>query len=83
MENVNAGSADGEDTLQQVQSDPLLLLTHCEASTLVTPGAHLLQVSLCERSRTELESLLDKLKTAVRGERLISGLNRLMMLSCL
>ncbi|XP_071328953.1 tRNA:m(4)X modification enzyme TRM13 homolog isoform X2 [Trachinotus anak] len=41
VENTNAGSADGDETVQQV--------------------------SLCERSRTELESLLDKLKTAVRG----------------
>ncbi|XP_022620592.1 tRNA:m(4)X modification enzyme TRM13 homolog [Seriola dumerili] len=41
VENINAGSADGDKTVQQV--------------------------SLCERSRTELESLLDKLRTAVRG----------------
>ncbi|KAG7218875.1 hypothetical protein INR49_019461 [Caranx melampygus] len=30
-------------------------------------GEHATMVSLCERSRKELESLLDKLKTAVRG----------------
>ncbi|XP_039985729.1 tRNA:m(4)X modification enzyme TRM13 homolog [Xiphias gladius] len=40
-ENINAGPADGDETLQQA--------------------------SLCERSRTELESLVDKLKTAVGG----------------
>ncbi|XP_035801298.1 tRNA:m(4)X modification enzyme TRM13 homolog isoform X2 [Amphiprion ocellaris] len=41
VENINAGSADGDDTLHQV--------------------------SLSERSRSEMESLLDKLKTAVEG----------------
>ncbi|XP_070816626.1 tRNA:m(4)X modification enzyme TRM13 homolog [Chaetodon trifascialis] len=41
VENINSGSADGDETLQQV--------------------------SLCEYSRTHLESLLDKLKTAVTG----------------
>ncbi|XP_076582983.1 tRNA:m(4)X modification enzyme TRM13 homolog [Chaetodon auriga] len=41
VENINSGSADGDETLQQV--------------------------SLSEYSRTHLESLLDKLKTAVTG----------------
>eukprot|EP00064_Thunnus_orientalis_P017092 superscaffoldBa00003539_g17169 len=49
VENINAGSADGDETLQQV-----------------TPP--LLQVCLCERSRTQLQSLVDKLKTAATGE---------------
>nr|XP_046247695.1 tRNA:m(4)X modification enzyme TRM13 homolog isoform X2 [Scatophagus argus] len=41
VEDINSGSADGDETLQQV--------------------------SLSERSRTQLESLLDKLKSAVKG----------------
>ncbi|KAF3834598.1 hypothetical protein F7725_027156 [Dissostichus mawsoni] len=42
VENINAGPADGDETLQQV--------------------------SLCDLSRTQLQSLLDKLKTAATGE---------------
>ncbi|XP_026179030.1 tRNA:m(4)X modification enzyme TRM13 homolog isoform X2 [Mastacembelus armatus] len=41
VENINAGAAEGDETLQQV--------------------------SLCERSRTELDAVLAKLKTAIRG----------------
>ncbi|XP_067452114.1 tRNA:m(4)X modification enzyme TRM13 homolog [Thunnus thynnus] len=41
VENINAGSADGDETLQQA--------------------------CLCERSRTQLQSLVDKLKTAATG----------------
>nr|XP_020464805.1 tRNA:m(4)X modification enzyme TRM13 homolog [Monopterus albus] len=41
VENINAGSADGDESVPQV--------------------------SLCERSRTELDALVDKLKTEIRG----------------
>ncbi|KAK1896862.1 tRNA:m(4)X modification enzyme TRM13 like [Dissostichus eleginoides] len=48
VENINAGPADGDETLQQV--------------------------SLCDLSRTQLQSLLDKLKTAAKGHMEALGL---------
>lgn len=65
MENRNAGSSDEAD-IKEVEVESL-----CQLSPVRFVDLHFLmscfQVSLSERSRTELMSLLDKLKAAVKG----------------
>lgn len=64
VENINAGLAEGAEALHQVTSDLLHIHHHHNRSDHVP----VCQVSLSQYTTTELESLLDKLRTATKGE---------------
>ncbi|KAI3369193.1 hypothetical protein L3Q82_026144, partial [Scortum barcoo] len=68
VENINSGSADRDETPQQVSNDHFIRpINNNNSNKVLVTELFVCQGSLSERSQKQLQALLDKLKTAATG----------------